>query len=103
MNNILRRFLEVTLLVSFLCTSALAQSTETSKVRLLENFAQIPLAFTENLGQHDSQVRFSSRVNGVQHFFTADGFTSLLSKETAASVNKRKQGYLSEVFKKSDL
>lgn len=94
MNNILRRFPEVTLLVSLLCTGAFAQSTQAQEARLLENFAQIPLAFTENLGQLDSQVRFSSRVNGVQHFFTADGFTSLLSKETAASVNKRKQAAL---------
>ena len=94
MRHAFTRFLGVTLLVSLLCTSALAQSAEPPKARLLENFAQIPLAFTENLGQHDSQVRFTTRVNGVQHFFTANGFTSLLSKETAASVNKRKQAAL---------
>jgi hypothetical protein len=91
MNNILWKFLGVTLLVSLPGTSALAQSTEPPKARHLENFAQIPLAFTENLGQYDPQVKFSSRVNGVQYFFTATGFTSLLSRETEASVNKRQQ------------
>lgn len=57
--------------------------------QILENYGKIPLAFTMNQGQVDSQVKFTSQGSGCSMFFTPQGTTFLLSKETEASVAKR--------------
>ncbi|MHB9027595.1 MAG: DUF7948 domain-containing protein, partial [Candidatus Latescibacterota bacterium] len=57
--------------------------------RVLESYGKIPLAFTLNEGQIDSQVKFTTSGSGCDMFFTATGATFLLSRETEASVSKR--------------
>ncbi|KPK91234.1 hypothetical protein AMJ80_07540 [bacterium SM23_31] len=56
-----------------------------NKIRLeksiiVENYGRIPLAFTENLGQYDSQVKFTTSGSGAAMFFTQEGTTFLFHR-----------------------
>ena len=75
----------VFLILGFCCFS----STYADTAKIAEAYGKIPLAFTLNQGQTDSQVKFTSAGNGCSMFFTPTGTTFLLSKETEQSVAKR--------------
>ena len=75
----------VFLILGFCCFS----STYADTAQIAEAYGKIPLAFTLNQGQTDSQVKFTSAGNGCSMFFTPTGTTFLLSRETEQSVAKR--------------
>ena len=64
---------------------------DANKAQIIENYGRIPLAFTLNNGQYDPQVKFTTRGSGCTMFFTQDGTTFLLSRETEESASKRTQ------------
>lgn len=66
-----------------------AGASHTQMNAVVENYGNIPLAFTANYGQLDSRVKFSTRSSGTTMFFTQEGTTFLLSTETEASRNHR--------------
>jgi hypothetical protein len=57
--------------------------------KVMESYGNIPLAFTLNQGQTDSQVKFTTVGNGCSMFFAPNGTTFLLSRETSQSAAKR--------------
>ena len=57
--------------------------------QIVEAYGKIPLAFSLNQGQTDSQVKFTTAGNGCSMFFAPTGTTFLLSRETAQSAAKR--------------
>ena len=84
MKTFVSRFL-ILLSICFLwCNEAVADN-----VRIIENYGKIPLAFTLNQGQLDSNVKFTTSGNGCSMFFSPEGTTFLLSRETEQSVAKR--------------
>jgi len=54
--------------------------------QILENYGNTPLAFTVNKGQVNEQAAFTTRENGCTIFFSPQGTTYLLSKETEVSI-----------------
>lgn len=66
-------------------------NVEANKAQLIENFGKIPLSFTINEGQYDPQVKFVTRGSGCDMFFTQEGTTFLLRRETQESAEKRAQ------------
>ncbi|MHB9028618.1 MAG: DUF7948 domain-containing protein, partial [Candidatus Latescibacterota bacterium] len=81
-----RPLLSVALLVLLVSFRTAAHSAPA-----LENYGKIPLGFTENRGQFDPQVAFMTHANGCEIFFTPEGATFLLTRETQASIERRKQ------------
>ena len=77
------------MLIFFVFCALCFETAEANKAQIMENYGKIPLAFTMNQGQVDSQVKFTSRGSGCSMFFTPQGTTFLLSKETETSVAKR--------------
>ena len=69
--------------------SVFTTPVQANKARIIENYGKIPLAFTLNQGQVDSQVKFTTQGNGCSLFFTPAGTTFLLSRETEESIAKR--------------
>jgi len=59
---------------------------DANKAQIIENYGKIPLSFTANQGQFDSQVKFTTRGSGCAMFFTSTGTTYLLSRETEESI-----------------
>jgi len=66
-----------------------AEVSQIQKANMIDSYGKIPLAFTANKGQLDSQVKFTTRGSGCQMFFTKEGTTFLLSRETEESIAKR--------------
>ena len=60
-----------------------------NNAQVLESYGKIPLAFTVNQGQIDSQVRFTASGSGCNMFFTPSKTVFVLSKETEESATKR--------------
>lgn len=56
---------------------------------VLKDYGRIPLGFIENNGQLDSRVAFSTQLSGCNIFFTAEGATFVITRETPASVARR--------------
>jgi Beta-propeller repeat len=56
-----------------------------SSVVNAQNYGKLPLRFEENRGQFNQQVKFQARGDGYQIFFTSDGATLALHKETKYS------------------
>ena len=84
MKTFASRFL-ILLCVCFLwCNETVADNA-----RIIENYGKIPLAFTLNQGQLDPNVNFTTSGNGCSMFFSPEGTTFLLSRETEQSVAKR--------------
>ncbi|MFC1508289.1 SBBP repeat-containing protein [Candidatus Omnitrophota bacterium] len=81
----------VHLLIAVFCFIALSENTEANKAQIIENYGKIPLSFTINNGQYDPQVKFTTRGSGATMFFTQEGTTFLLSRETEESAAKRAQ------------
>ena len=50
-----------------------------SKAQVVEGYGQLPLSFTENQGQTDSQVKFMARGQGQAVFFTSEGMVLSLN------------------------
>jgi len=69
--------------------ASLKTEASASEAQIIENYGNIPLAFTLNRGQVDSQVKFTTQGNGCSLFFTPAGTTFLLSRETEESRAKR--------------
>ncbi|KPK88400.1 hypothetical protein AMJ80_11075, partial [bacterium SM23_31] len=65
----------VLLVVNVFIVSAYAQKNSISL-----NYGKIPLAFTENFGQYDSQVKFTTSGSGAAMFFTQEGTTFLFHR-----------------------
>jgi len=61
-----------------------------SKAQVAESYGRLPLFFTENQGQVDSQVKFYTRGQGHAVFFTPEGMVLSLSR--AADEAKRRGG-----------
>ncbi|MFC1551921.1 SBBP repeat-containing protein [Candidatus Latescibacterota bacterium] len=80
-------YLHLTIIFVLLIFSA--NQVEANKSKILQNYGKIPLAFTINKGQYDSQVKFTTRGSGCSMFFTQEGTTFLISRETEESVSKR--------------
>jgi len=74
-------------LVSLLLFCRISASAD--QARIIENYGKIPLSFTINNGQYDPQVKFVTRGSGCTMFFTQEGTTFLLSRETEESIAKR--------------
>jgi hypothetical protein len=70
--------------LSGFCSAAIADTAQ-----IMENYGKVPLAFTLNRGQTDSQVKFTTAGNGCSMFFAPTGTTFLLSRETTQSAAKR--------------
>ncbi len=83
MKVILCIFLILFLLFPFSNTAGAGQA------QILENYGNIPLAFTLNQGQTGSQVKFTAQGSGCSIYFTTSGTTFLLSRETEESIAKR--------------
>ncbi len=83
MNAVLRALPVLAVLFLF------SASAHADTARVLESYGNIPLAFTVNEGQLDSRVKFTTVGSGCSMFFTPDGATFLLSRETAESAAKR--------------
>lgn len=62
-----------------------------SQEAIVVNSGKIPLAFTANEGQINSQVKFTAAGNGAQMFFTSGGTIIILSREIEGSVARRAQ------------
>ena len=62
--------------------------TEASQANIIENYGKIPLSFTVNQGQLDPQVKFTIRGSGCTMYFTQEGTTFLLSRETKRPLQK---------------
>ena len=60
-----------------------------SPAQVADYYGNIPLAFTVNQGQTDSQVRFTASGSGCSMFFTPSKTVFVLSRETSASAAKR--------------
>ena len=56
-----------------------------NKTKILENYGKIPLVFTVNKGQVDSQVKFTTQGTGCMIFFTTQETTFLLNRENKKS------------------
>jgi hypothetical protein len=76
-------------LISLLLGLAALTSTISAAPAHIENYGNIPLAFTINQGQHDSSIHYTAQVSGCEMAFSPTGTTFLLSRETPASVAKR--------------
>jgi len=74
----------VALLLSIYSGKAYASTT-----RIIENYGKIPLTFTVNEGQYAPEVKFVTRGSGCTMFFTQEGTTFLLSRETEESAAGR--------------
>ncbi|MFC1557743.1 SBBP repeat-containing protein [candidate division KSB1 bacterium] len=72
-----------------IAATSFLKAGELQKNQILENYGKIPLVFTSNSGQFDSQVEFVSAGNGIRIFHTREGTTFLLSRETEESIAKR--------------
>ncbi|MFC1558801.1 SBBP repeat-containing protein, partial [candidate division KSB1 bacterium] len=57
--------------------------------QIIENYGNIPLAFQLNSGRFNEQVKFTTGGNGATMFFTGEGTTFLLGRETGESLAKR--------------
>lgn len=77
----------VPLLISVAIFFSTFAYADTDNAQILENYGNIPLAFTVNEGQIDSQVKFTTSGSGCDMFFTPTGTTFLLSRETPVSVS----------------
>ena len=77
MKTFASRFLILLCISFFWCGKAAADNA-----RIIENYGKIPLAFTLNQGQLDSNVKFTTSGNGCSMFFSPEGTTFLLSRET---------------------
>ncbi|HEC45091.1 MAG TPA: DUF5050 domain-containing protein, partial [Bacteroides sp.] len=78
-------FISLILLLLFTCCI----TSEANQAQIIENYGKIPLSFTINNGQYDPQVKFTTRGSGCTMFFTQEGTTFLLSRETEESISKR--------------
>ncbi|MFC1693429.1 hypothetical protein ACFL1R_07985 [Candidatus Latescibacterota bacterium] len=72
-----------------LCVFFVSTYSAANQTHIIENYGKIPLAFTINNGQNDPQVKFITRGSGCPMFFTQEGKTFLLSRETEESIAKR--------------
>jgi len=82
--NIMRHLISILIVLI-----AVTSNVQANKAQILENYGNIPLAFTLNQGQVDSQVKFTTSGNGCSLFFTPEGTTFLLNRETEESRAKR--------------
>ena len=85
MKNIISFFI-----IFFCSTTILLEASDIKKSTILESYGKIPLEFTTNSGQLDSQVKFTTRGYGAAMFFTQEGTTFLLSRGKEKSIIKRK-------------
>jgi len=76
--------------------TSLLKASEAQKANILEKYGKIPIAFISNVGQLESQVKFIAKDKGVTIFFTPEGTTFLLYKETEESLAKRKTSSLAK-------
>lgn len=67
------------MLLIFITIDTFAKENDKQRTYLLENYGKIPLSFTANSGQFDSQVKFVTQGNGCKMFFTEKGTTFLLN------------------------
>ena len=95
MKNIISLFI-----IIFCSATLLVEASDIRKSRILKNYGNIPLEFTSNSGQLDSRVKFTTRGYGTTMFFTQEGTTFLLSRETENSIAVRKNISLNEVSSK---
>lgn len=72
-----------------LAMNIFAGSANAQKSEIFQNYGNIPLAFTENSGQIDPCVKFTTKGIGATMFFTQEGTTFLLSRETEESRSLR--------------
>jgi len=64
-------------------------SEEVTEKQMLQTFNALPLSFTENQGQIDSDMKFISQVNGSTIFFTPYETTFVLPKNNEQRIEKR--------------
>ena len=79
-----------------IASTSLLKASEAQKANILENYDKIPITFTSNTGQLESQVKFIAKGNGITIFFTPEGTTFLLDRETEESLTKRKTASLAK-------
>ena len=83
----------------FIIATSFLKAGELNKAQVMESYGKIPLSFTANIGQLDSDVKFTTKGNGATMFFTQKETTFLLSRETEKSIAKRtKQANVDESF-----
>ena len=80
----MRSIIAIFALIIGMSYNIIAAHADTAQI--IENYGNIPLAFTANKGQVNSQVAFTTRGNGCTIFFTPQGTTYLLSRETEESI-----------------
>ncbi len=68
-----------------------AVSSSVSKAQAAECYGRLPLFFTENRGQVDSQVKFYTRGQGHSIFFTPEGMILSLSRASGGGKGKGKE------------
>jgi len=64
-------------------------SEEVTEKQMLQTFNALPLSFTENQGQIDSDVKFISQLNGNTIFFSPYETTFVLPKNNEQRIEKR--------------
>jgi len=64
-------------------------SEEVTETQMLQTFNALPLSFTENQGQVDSDVQFIARGDGGDMFFSAYETTFILQKNKEQTVEKK--------------
>ena len=89
--------------LSLISSLALAGVDEAQKVEVLNLYNNLPLAFTQNAGQVNEQVKFVARGNGATIFFTATGTTFLLSKAKEGSPTRLERELMAEAGPRPDL